>query len=116
MTTNLSVQQLFGARAYQDSDHLVINKGDLFNLSASASNTAESLLVAIVMKACRQFEGVIEDENNQAITNENSNPITFSNLDIYALLAIFYWERQFIFFQSQPKILDTFVIESYEVQ
>lgn len=116
MTTNLSLQQLFGARAYQDSDRLVINKGDLSNLSASSTNTAESLLLAIVMNACKQFEGVIEDGNNQPITDENSSPITFSNLGIYALLAIFYWKKQFIFFQSQPKILDTFVVESYEIQ
>lgn len=111
----LSLQQLFGARAYQDSDRLVINKGDLSNLSASATNTAESLLVAIVMNACRQFEGVIEDDANLPITDENNNPITFSNLNVYELISIFYWKRQFITYQDNPVILDTFVIENYEI-
>ncbi len=111
----LTLQQLFGARAYQDSDRLVINKGDLSNLFANATNTAESLLVAIVMNACRQFEGVIEDNASLPITDENNSPITFNNSKLYETLNIFYWKRQFSIYQQQPIILDTFVIENYEV-
>ncbi|KJH71232.1 hypothetical protein [Aliterella atlantica] len=116
MTTNLSLQQLFGASAYQDSDRLVINKGDLFNLSTRSTNTAESLLVALVMNACKQFEGLIEDENSHPITNENNQAITYNNKDRYELLNVFYWKRQYIAFQSLPYALDTFVIESNEIQ
>lgn len=112
---HLTLQQLFGARAYQDSDHLVINKGDL-SLSAKATNTAESLLAAIVVNAVRQFEGVIQDEVNQSITDENNVPITFSNSKLYELLNIFYWKRQCILFQQQSYILDTFVLEINEIQ
>lgn len=112
----LSLQQLFGARAYQDSDRLVINKGDLSNLFTTSTSTAESLLIAIVMNALLQFEGVIEDENNQPITDENNIPLTYSNGNIYELLNIFYWKRQFIMYQQRPTRLDTFVVESYEVQ
>lgn len=111
----LTLLQLFGANAYQDSDRLIINKGDLFNLSASATNTAESLLIAIVINATRQFEGVIEDENNQPITDQSNLAITFNNSSLYELLTIFYWKRQFIVYQQQPTILDTFVVESYAV-
>lgn len=67
------------------------------------------------MNAHRQFEGVIKDENNNPITDENNIPITFSNLNMYEPLSIFYWKRQFITYQQQPTILDTFVIESYEI-
>ena len=112
----LTLQQLFGSSVYQDIDRLVIDKGDLFNLSASATNTAESLLIAIVMNALRQFEGVIEGENNVSITNEKNVPITYNNSALYGLLNIFYWKRQYISFQLLPYILDTFVIESNEVQ
>lgn len=116
MTTNLSLHQLFGANAYQDSDRLVINKGDLANLSASASNTAESLLVAVVVNSCKQFEGVIKDENNTPITDKNNTPIIYNNGGIYNLLNIFYWKRQYIALRDTPKILDIFVIESNEIQ
>lgn len=116
MTTNLSLQQLFGARVYQDSDRLVINKGDLSNLSANATNTAESLLVALVLTAHRQFEGVIESDSSTPITDENDQPITYTNKNIYELLNIFYWKQQFIMFQALPKRLDTFAIEKYEIQ
>lgn len=112
----LSLQQLFGANAHQDSESLVIDKRDFINLSAADINTGESLLVAILLNAYHQFEGEILDELNRPITDELNRSITYSNSTLYELLNIFYWKRQLIEFQSQPKILDTFVIESNEIQ
>lgn len=42
---------VFGAGATQNVNTITIAKADLTNLTASANNTAESLLVAIVQKA-----------------------------------------------------------------
>lgn len=109
------LQQLFGSNAYQDADYLVVDKRDFTNLSI-AINTAESLLVAIVLNAHKHFEGTIVNELDLTITNESSVSITYSNSNIYELLNIFHWKKQFILSQSQSKIMDTFVVESYEVQ
>jgi hypothetical protein len=46
-----TLQQVFGAGANQTSTVLTIAKADLTGLTASANNTAESLLVAIILKA-----------------------------------------------------------------
>lgn len=112
----LSLQQLFGANAYQDSESLVIDKRDFINLSAAATNTGESLLVAILLNAYQQFEGNIVDGLNRPITDQLNKPITFNNSALYELLNIFHWRRQFLQVQSQPKIIDIFVAESNEIQ
>ncbi len=112
----LTLQQLFGDNAYQDSNLLVIDKRDLFYLTSSATNKAESLLVAILLNAYRNFEGSIEDEAGNAIADEAGRKITFNNSILYELLNIFYWKRQFIYRDNQPNILDTLVIEHNEVQ
>lgn len=46
-----TLTQVFGAGATQDSTTLTILKSDLTGLTASGSNTAESLLAAINLKA-----------------------------------------------------------------
>lgn len=108
----LSLQQLFGANAIQDSDRLVIDKGNLSQLTASATNTAESLLVAILLNAHSNFEGMIEDEINRVVTDELDRKITFNNSKLYELLNIFHWKRQFL----EGKVVDIIVVESNEIQ
>jgi hypothetical protein len=46
-----TLQQIFGAGASQTLTTLTITKADLTGLTSSANNTAESLLVAILLKA-----------------------------------------------------------------
>ena len=46
-----TLQQVFGANATQTATALTIAKADLTGLTASATNTAESLFVAILLKA-----------------------------------------------------------------
>ncbi|MBW4425942.1 MAG: hypothetical protein KME50_16195 [Nostoc desertorum CM1-VF14] len=55
-----SLTQVFGTGATQDMNTLTISKADLVSvgLTASASNTAESLLIAIMLK----FKEVLTDE------------------------------------------------------
>lgn len=109
MTTNLSLQQLFGANVYQDIDRLVINKGDLSNLSASASNTAESLLLAILLNAHNNFEGILVDENFESIIDETGQLISYDHSQLYKKVNLWFWRRQFI----ADKILDSFVIDCF---
>lgn len=110
------IQQLFGANAYQDINSLVISKLDFSNLIATTSNTAESLLAAILINACDRFVGTVTDNNSIAITGQDGTAITYDNSALYSLLNIFYWKRQFLQRQSQPKTIDTFVVETNEVQ
>ncbi len=46
----LTLTQIFGANATQSSTDIVIRKSDLTGLTASSNNSAESLLVAILLK------------------------------------------------------------------
>ena len=46
-----TLTEVFGAAATQDATTLTITKADLTGLTASANNTAESLLVGILLKA-----------------------------------------------------------------
>lgn len=64
MTAEPTLQQVFGAGATQDATTLTILKANLTGLTASANNTAESLLVGIVIKA----------KSFLTTTNQESNP------------------------------------------
>lgn len=80
--------QVFGANATQTSTDLVIKKSDLADtgLTPGASNTAESLLLAIVLK----FKAVLTDtardtniDQSVAVTDGFSPSITTRNNAIY---------------------------------
>jgi hypothetical protein len=49
--TQPSLTAVFGAGATQNATDLIIKKADLPGLTASANNTAESLLAGIILKA-----------------------------------------------------------------
>jgi hypothetical protein len=57
--------QVFGAGATQDATTLTILKSDLASvgLTASASNTAESLLVALILKAAAYLNDTTQTTN-----------------------------------------------------
>lgn len=107
----LTLQQTFGVNVSQDTTNLYINKLDLPKLANNFENRGESLLVAILLNLHSSFEGSVSDENNNVLTDELNRPITFSNLNLYELLNVFYWKRQFL----GGKVIDTFVIEHNEI-
>lgn len=83
-----SLTQVFGAGATQDLSTLTISKGDLtaVGLTVSANNTAESLLVAIMLK----FKTTLTDESRDlnidqsvAVVDGFSPTITTRNDSIY---------------------------------
>ena len=59
-----TIQQLFGATATQDATSLTIQKSDLIGLTASATNTAESLLAGLVARWAAK----------QNVANQAANP------------------------------------------
>ncbi|MBC6436213.1 hypothetical protein FM036_45620 [Nostoc sp. HG1] len=87
----LSLAQIFGAGAFQDENILIINKASLLRLSPSIFNSPESLLTAILITALENFSGILNDENNQAITNEFNEPITFDNSDAFEFIKMIDW-------------------------
>jgi hypothetical protein len=83
-----TLAEVFGANASQTSTDLVIKKSDLVavGLTASANNTAESLLVAVALKAKVTLTDEARDTNidqSVAITDGFSPSITTRNNAIY---------------------------------
>ena len=75
---------LFGASARQTVNSLIIQKSDLFGLTASANNTPESLLVALL------FRNVLSNKSVQL-----------------AEISFTYWGRG----STDGKCIDTFLID-----
>ncbi|WP_041565276.1 hypothetical protein [Nostoc punctiforme] len=110
----LNLQQIFGENATQDIDTLIIKKSDLIGLTASPSNTAESLLVAILLRASYAFEGSIGDEHGNKLSDEHGNSIGYSYRTFYEFLNVFIWEPKYVVRdENQLFIKDTIVAESY---
>jgi hypothetical protein len=106
---NLTLQQLFGSGAVQDNTALIIDKSDLPNLTSQANNTAESLLVALVLQAWNEFEGLLVDEMGEAVVDEMGGAIAYDQRELYEKLNVWFWKRQFV----GGRVLDTFVIDAF---
>jgi hypothetical protein len=80
-----SLTDIFGANAVQDGNTLIIDKTtDLASvgLSPSPTNTAESLLMAIILKAAVFLTEAAQDTNNDqviTVTKGSDNLITRNN-------------------------------------
>lgn len=58
-----TLTEVFGTNALQDASVITLDKADLTGLTASVDNTAESLLVAIVLKAISALSQTNFDTN-----------------------------------------------------
>lgn len=70
-----SLTSVFGAEATQNATTITINKADLTGLTASANNTAEALVVALLLR----FKNVLsktafDADTDQSIYVENGFP------------------------------------------
>ncbi len=110
---NLTLAQVFGLNATQNSSQLVILKTDLPGLTPESNNRAEQLLVALFLKLREQFEGNLTDPSGQAIVDNQDRVVTYNNSQLYEKMNIFYWKRQFITRRQHKYILDTFVIDAF---
>lgn len=108
---NLTLAQIFGANAHQDADILIVRKTDLLDLLPQTSNTAESLLAAIIYSTSQHFQGSITTPSGEIITDSSGNPITYDNTLLYDALNVFQWQRVFV----QQKIRDCFVVEELSI-
>ena len=105
---NLSLQQLFGEGASQDSEYLIIRKPGL-PMTISDNNRAEQLLVALILQAWNEFEGLLIDESGDTILDETGNAISYDQRELYEKRHLWYWQRQF----TGGKVLDTFVVNIF---
>lgn len=110
---SLSIEQLFGKGASQDENVLVINKASLLGISPTTTNTAESLLVAILITALQNFQGTITDENNQPITDENNQSITYDNSSDFELIKLIGWKPFLFTRNTQLYIRHQIIVFSY---
>jgi hypothetical protein len=114
MSTNLNrltLADIFGKGATQDATVLVIQKSNLSRLTPQVNNTAESLLVAILITALSAFSGTLADGNEQSITDENGTPLTFDNSEDFELLKIIGW-TPFQFVRNGQKYINNQIIVS----
>lgn len=109
----LSLVQLFGVGAYQDESVLVIQKSSLTRFIPTANNTAESLVIGILITASLNFVGTITNESNQAFTNDNNQLITFDNSEAFELIKIIEWNPFAFIRNSQQCIRHQIIINSY---
>ena len=71
----LTLAEIFGSSAVQTSTTITITKADLPGLTASATNTSESLLVAILLQAKAALPKTTFDTNlDQSIYIEQGYP------------------------------------------
>ncbi|MBD2344173.1 hypothetical protein [Anabaena subtropica] len=87
----LTLAQLFGVNVFQDGQVLIIAKSDLPGLTPSASNTSESLLVAILLKAFENFQGELTDPQENKVTDPQWRTITYNNSSLYLTLLMEPW-------------------------
>ncbi|QLE54833.1 hypothetical protein [Nostoc sp. TCL26-01] len=112
----IKIQHIFGENVIQNNQALIIKKSDFPLLSPLVNNTAESLLITILINAIRNFQGIIEDENNQGINDESNNLIEFDNTDAYTFLKMKRWNDFFTDRNNQRFIRRTIVIDTYEAE
>ena len=75
-----TLQQVFGSNATQDNTDIIIKKSDLPGLTASNNNTAESLVVAIILKSADFLTATNRESNSDqsVVIGEMSETITTS--------------------------------------
>ncbi len=108
----LSLQQIFGDNAYQNVDFLVCSKDDFFNLTSVTSNRAESLLVAMLIKAFNNYRSQLTDSEGNIISDSINNRVTYNYISEFTDLK--YWKRQYFKGNNQPYLVDIFVLEVYK--
>lgn len=110
---SLSIVQLFGKGAFQNENNLVIQKSSLLKLTPNINNTAESLLIAILITALRNFQGNITDENNRVITGENNQFVSFDNSSAFELIKIIAWKPFLVIENNQRYVMHQVIIDNY---
>ena len=111
----LTLQELFGVNALQTANELIIKKSDLsaVGLTATASDRAEQLVIAILLKALENFQGNLTEENSNIITDENNTPIGYDNRESFEFLQMFLWDAYAKTRNNQVFLTETIILNSY---
>ncbi len=88
----LSLSQAFGANASQSIDSLIISKTDL-SLLGAVNNTADSLVVAIILQLLDNFQGNLTDNNNDIVVDNNNISVTYDNSNYWDNIGLNYWGK-----------------------
>ena len=110
----LTLEQIFGVGAVQDANTITIQKTGLTHLVSSVENSGSSIFAAIVNTAWMYFEGVVTDENFQAVTDETGQSIFYDNHLYYSD----FWVQFYSYFLPTGKLDFCFLvsfISSYSV-
>jgi hypothetical protein len=92
----MDLTNAFGDNFYQDNEKIIIRKSDLLGLISSSNNSAESLLIALLLRFRDMFEGVLTDNNNNnQLTDENNIPITYNQIILYPDFRLWLWRVTF---------------------
>lgn len=86
-----TLADVFGLNATQTEADLVLKKSDLTGLTPSASNTAESLLVAIALKAKAGLTDTTRETNidqSVAVTDGFGQTVATRNNEVYLRTTI----------------------------
>ena len=74
-----TLTEIFGIGASQTATEITLTKADFTNLTADANNTAESLLIAILLKASENLTLVSFDSNLDQSTYVEPGFSSFTN-------------------------------------
>jgi hypothetical protein len=100
-----TLQALYGANASQTSSQLTIAKGDLTGLTASSTNTAESLLVALLLKWESELTTANQASNSdQSITVVRGTPTLTTEFDATTGNSTQYKETPFTLTLRKPYV------------
>ncbi len=112
---SISIQDLFGANASQNSTELIIKKADLIGvgLTIASENRTEQLLIAILIKALSLYQGVFVDEFGNIFSDEFNQSIGYDNREIYEFLELFRWDAYIKERENAVYLTETIVINSY---
>lgn len=108
----LTLKQCFGVNATQNDALLIISKQDLPRLTPTSNNTAESLVVGIILKILENFEGKLTTALGETITDEKGIPITYEQGDIFDVFYLFNWRVIFRTKQGNDYRITQFVLQT----
>jgi hypothetical protein len=112
----LTLQQLFGVSVSQDETTLTILKNDLVSvgLTPSTTNTAESLLAAIILKLLRLFSDSLDDGTGDVLADENGNAFEIGDGNIYENYFCEYWRSNITTRQGFKSHNHQILVREYE--
>jgi len=112
-TKRLTPDQLFGQGFYQDAEVIRIQKSSLPRLTATSTNTAQSLLISLILLAAGNFSGYLENESGEVLRSESNQPLEFDNSSLYEFLVIRFWQAVPQKKYGLRVIIHTFLIELF---